>query len=83
MGMDHSRGQIYESPDGGLTVYARAAGSDPQSRRLISATDAYYQRQHQQQQDQLWQDIRAAADSDAELANLLDRAKIYYLLKHG
>lgn len=70
---------IYESPDGGRTIYERDVGSDPASRRLVSTTE----RLDSWHQERLWRDIRQAAESDRDLAELLERVQVYYTLKHG
>lgn len=71
---------IYESPDGGDTVYAREAGSTErimigQNTRAKSLIDKI-------QEDKLWGDIRRMAESDLAMAELLDKAKVYYYLKN-
>lgn len=71
---------IYESPDGGDTVYAREAGSTErimigQNTRAKSLVDKI-------QEDKLWGDIRRMAESDPAMAELLDKAKVYYYLKN-
>lgn len=70
---------IYESPDGGDTVYAREAGSTErimigQNTRAKSLVDKI-------QEDKLWGGIRRMAETDTGLAELLDRAQVYYHLK--
>lgn len=71
---------IYESPDGGDTVYARELGKTErimigQNTRAKSLMDAI-------QEDKLWGDIRRMADTDPAMAELLERAKVYYYLKN-
>lgn len=71
---------IYESPDGGDTVYAREAGSTErvmigQNTRAKSLVDKI-------QEDKLWGGIGRMAETDPEMAELLERAKVYYYLKH-
>ena len=71
---------IYESPDGGDTVYAREAGSTErimigQNTRAKSLVDKI-------QEDKLWGDIRRMAESDPAMGELLERAKVYYYLKN-
>ena len=63
---------IYESPDGGETVYRRHSGS--LSRELIKVSKAakYIH----------WREIQKAAETDEYLADLLDRAEAYYRLKY-
>lgn len=71
---------IYESPDGGDTVYARELGKTErimigQNTRAKSLIDAI-------QEDKLWGDIRRLAETDPAMAELLERAKVYYYLKN-
>ena len=66
---------IYESPDGGDTVYRRRPGSvhremiqeGPLRKKILRR--------------QLWQDIVASAESDPVLKDMLDRVEIYHRLK--
>jgi hypothetical protein len=72
---------IYESPDGGDTVYAREHGKTErvmigQNTRAKSLIDKI-------QEDKLWGEIRRMATTDPGLANLLDQAKVYYQLKRS
>ena len=76
---------IYESPDGGKTVYARESGKverklvgysyerDPLDYRNYQSTPA---------ESQLWHEIRIAARTDKNLQDALDRVKILYYLTH-
>jgi hypothetical protein len=63
---------IYESPDGGETVYRRISGS--QDRELIKVSNAKNYTH--------WREICAKAESDVYLRDLLDRAEAYYRLKY-
>jgi len=72
---------IYESPDGGDTVYAREHGKTErvmigQNTRAKSLIDKI-------QEDKLWGEIRRMATTDPGMANLLDQAKVYYKLKRS
>ena len=67
---------IYESPDGGDTVYRRRAGSD--QRDLVQVGPL----RRAQLRSQLWREIFQAAESDAELQHLIDRVEIYHRLKN-
>ena len=69
---------IYESPDGGETVYIRESGS--KMRQLYSESDKLKNIKSQVQEDQLWQEIRLAAKTNASLNAILDQAKIVYHL---
>ena len=66
---------VYESPDGGDTIYRRQAGSD--QRELIHEGPLRRARLR----SQLWRDIFYAAEHDAELQHLIDRVEIYHRLK--
>ena len=66
---------VYESPDGGDTVYRRPAGSD--QRELVRDGPLRKARLR----SQLWRDIFRAAESDPELQHMIDRVEIYHRLK--
>jgi hypothetical protein len=71
---------IYESPDGGDTVYARELGKTErimigQNTRAKSLIDEI-------RENQLWGEIRRMAAEDPAMAELLERAKVYYYLKN-
>lgn len=65
---------IFESPDHGQTVYARRSGQT--DRTLV--TSNYMN--NMVQENQLWHEIRLAAQTDPILQELLDRVKIYHAL---
>jgi hypothetical protein len=69
---------IYESPDGGETVYVREFGGEQrqlhvQSPRAISIID-------QLAEDKLWGDIRRTAKTNPALKHALDEAVLIYTL---
>ena len=69
---------IYESPDGGETVYVREFGGEQkqlhvQSPRAISIRD-------QPQEDKLWGEIRRTAKTNPTLKQALDEAILIYTL---
>ena len=70
---------IYESPDGGDTVYARETGTA--NRIMVGQNTRAKSLIEKMQEDKLWGEIRRMADTDPGMAELLDRAKIYYQLK--
>ena len=76
--------KIYESPDGGRTVYKREIGS--LGRELIKEDKALH---NEIMENQLWSDIRQAAKNNPSIQEALDRVKITYYLsneyekKHG
>ena len=67
---------IYESPDGGQTIYQRMSGK--QRRRMISgtATAALAQRRL------LWTEILLTAETDAELQHMIEQVEIYHALRY-
>ena len=65
---------VYESPDGGDTVYRRLAGTD--QRELVREGPLRRARLR----SELWRDIFYAAEHDAELQHLIDRVEIYHRL---
>lgn len=72
---DRRETYIYESPDGGDTVYRRRAGSN--QRELVQEGSL----RRLQQRSQLWRNILKAAESDPILQDMLDRVEIYHSLK--
>lgn len=68
--------KIYESPDGGCTVYEREVGS--MTRTLIN--DDRNSLQSQLKEDQLWGQIRRLARTNPSLQDQLDRVIVYYNL---
>lgn len=78
---DRQETYIYESPDGGHTVYRRQVGQSPSEREIHSISDEKQDRLSQWKEDKLWAEIRRSAQTDPVLKDLLDRAVIYYQLK--
>jgi len=71
---------IYESPDGGKTVYAREMGSThrwPVPGDLDGETQQMLDRIAD---DRVWSDIRDAARTNVALADLLEQVKMTYQL---
>ena len=69
---------IYESPDGGETIYVRESGSSQrqlhaQSPKAISIID-------QLAEDKLWGNIRRDAKTNPTLKQVLDEAVLIYTL---
>lgn len=69
---------IYESPDGGQTVYRRTIGNP--HRELHHQDPSIRAAQEMREENQLWHNIRVAAMHNDQLAQLLEQAKIYYHL---
>ena len=70
---------IYESPDGGDTVYAREPGKT--ERVMIGQNTRAKSLIEKIQEDKLWGEIRRMAETDSAMAELLGRVKVYYQLK--
>jgi len=72
-------GKIFESPDGGRTVYQRAPGSI--DRTLTDESVKYRNAKIDELlEDQLWRLIRTAAKTNTALQDALDRVKVIYEL---
>jgi hypothetical protein len=70
--------EIFESPDGGRTVYAREIGST--TRREVKRD---YDLHARIKEDELWGNIRRAAETNPTLQEALERVKVtYYLTDH-
>lgn len=80
---DQQQTYIYESPDGGHTVYRRAMGDALSERELYSMSDEKRSLHEDLQESKLWGEIRRAAKVDPALKELLDRAVIYHQLKNS
>lgn len=69
---------IYESPDGGRTVYARRPGSN---HRELHLRDPELDKELAELKNQeRWQQILAARVTNPELNDLLEKAEILYEL---
>ena len=66
---------IYESPDGGKTIYSRKSGS-PDCTMIREDTTI----RDKIVEDQLWYKIRREAKINKTLADILDQAKMVYAL---
>ena len=68
---------IYESPDGGRTIYQRMSGR--QRRHIVSgtATQAMAGRRLR------WTEILLASQSDPELQHMIEQVEIYYSLRYN
>jgi hypothetical protein len=65
---------IYESPDGGKTVYAREAGTN--QRRLVG----YSEGARDLDEHRLWNEIRIAARTNPALRKQVERVIMLYRL---
>lgn len=70
--------KIYESPDGGKTVYAREFRKT--ARTLVRESKPSASAREQVRENQLWHQIRLAAETNVTLHNALERAKMLYRL---
>jgi len=69
---------IYESPDGGETIYVRESGS---SQRQLHVQSPRAVSLHEQiKEDKLWGDIRRVAKTNSALKHALDEAVLIYTL---
>ena len=70
---------IYETPDGGETVYRRPFSSNSWERKeLVSKTPQAAWRRKKS----IWQDILGDAPNDPALQEMLEQVEAYYTLKH-
>ena len=69
---------IYESPDGGNTVYQRKVGET--ERVLHRTTERTIELRQQQDRWIMWQDILHESDNNLVLKEALNRAQIIYEL---
>lgn len=73
---------IYETPDGGKTVYRRPFG-DHDNRELHYQDPEYLRKLQLDMLVEQWRDVISAAENDPVLKDLLDKAQTYYTLKHA
>ena len=78
---DREETYIYESPDGGHSVYRRQVGQTPTEREIHSISEQKKQWDLREKREHLWYDILRASERDAELHEMLDQVEIYYSLK--
>jgi hypothetical protein len=69
---------IYESPDGGRTVYARRPGSA--TRQLHSQDPSLQMELAELEREKRWVDIFGARKNDPELDRLCEQVEIMYEL---
>ena len=73
--MNYQNNKVYESPDGGKTIYEREMGS---SERVMIREDT--SKIDQIREDKLWGSIRREAKTNVALADILEQAKMVYAL---
>ncbi len=72
---------VFESPDGGHTIYRRHDGK--MDRELVSIDQPAQDKINRLLQDKLWGEIRRAAEVDPALQEMLEQVQVYYELKHN
>jgi hypothetical protein len=77
--------KIYESPDGGDTIYERLPGTTQRDLIRDNRTRDGRPLHEHIMEDQMWGEIRRMARTDPALQEILERAIVYYNLKreHG
>ena len=73
--MNYQNNKVYESPDGGNTIYERDVGS---TERIMIREDTV--KRDQVREQQLWHEIRIAAKTNVALADILKQAEMVYAL---
>ena len=71
---------IFESPDGGETVYVREPGSN--QRQLHKESEKKKSVHKQLQESKLWGNIHRAAKTNPGLNELIEQAKVLYHLSN-
>jgi hypothetical protein len=71
---------VYESPDGGNTVYAREVGAPANTRKMVGQSYEAKNRFEQIQEDKLWGEIRRAARTNPALQKALEQCIIIHHL---
>ena len=72
---------IYESADGGKTVYSRKMG---ETNRTLHSVDPEHKKQQELAQHWVkYQDIIRKSETDSGLKDMLDKVEMYYDLKYG
>lgn len=69
---------IFESPDGGKTIYSRKSGET--DRTLVWEDPEAKKEKLFQQRWVEWRDILAASNDNQGLADLIEKAEVYYRL---
>jgi hypothetical protein len=72
---------IFESPDGGGTIYRRLPGSSERELYQDNRTRDGRPLIDHIREDKMWGEIRRMARTDPALQELLERAIVYYNLK--
>lgn len=72
---------VYESPDGGKTIYARSMGTT--ARRLVQGATGENDSRRELQLQVMWHGIHSAAQHDPVLNDMLEQIEVYYQLRHA
>ena len=75
--MESTDKYIYESPDGGDTIYRRPFGTN--QRELVREGPL----RQKMLRSQLWRDIFQAAETDAVLKEMIEKVEVYHRLKNS
>ena len=70
----HEEIVIYESPDGGKTVYSRKSGSSDRTMIKEDTTQNYITKWYQ------WKEILKLAETEPSLANAINKAEMLYVI---
>ena len=70
---------IFESPDGGKTIYRRTTGNA--HRELWYESDEVVSMRREVTEDQEWHQIRQAAKNNPMLAKMLEQVRMYWMLR--
>ena len=65
---------IYESPDGGKTVYSRKSGSSDRTMIKEDTSQSYITKWYE------WKEILKLAETEPSLANAISKAEMLYVL---
>jgi hypothetical protein len=65
---------IYESPDGGKTVYSRKSGSSDRTMIVEDTTQNYITKWYE------WKEILKLAETEPSLANAINKAEMLYVI---
>jgi hypothetical protein len=65
---------IYESPDGGKTVYSRKSGSSDRTMIKEDTSQHYITKWYQ------WKEILKLAETEPSLANAINKAEMLYVI---
>lgn len=65
---------IYESPDGGKTVYSRKSGSSDRTMIKEDSSQSYITKWYE------WKEILKLAETEPSLANAISKAEMLYVL---